>query len=63
LTELSLEEAMTIIGYQVNATARFLPYTMSMGSQPPLWMLRLYLRVPLLWRLFGHQFLVIGQKP
>jgi SAM-dependent methyltransferase len=40
LTELSLEEAMTIIGYQVNATARFLPYTMSMGSQPPLWMLR-----------------------
>jgi SAM-dependent methyltransferase len=63
LTELSLEEAMTMTGYSVEAIAKFLPYTMSQGSQPPLWTLRLFLRMPLLWKLFGHQFLVIGQKP
>jgi SAM-dependent methyltransferase len=62
LTELSLSEVMTMTGYSVEAIPRFLPYTMSQGSQPPLWTLRLYLKVPLLWKFFGHQFLVIGQK-
>ena len=62
LTELSLAEAMTMVGYEVETTARFLPYSMSQGLQPPLWTLQLYLRTPILWKVFGHQFLVIGQK-
>jgi SAM-dependent methyltransferase len=63
LTELSLAEAMNMVGYTTEVTERFLPYSMSQGSQPPLWTLRLYLRLPFLWRIFGHQFLVLGRKP
>lgn len=63
LTELSMAEAMTMAGYEVKAIPKFLPYTMSQGSQPPVWMLRLYLRMPFLWRIFGHQFLIVGRKP
>jgi SAM-dependent methyltransferase len=63
LTELALSEALVMAGYKVElAWMRFLPYTMSQGFRPPIWTLRLYLRVPLLWRLFGRQFLVIAKK-
>jgi SAM-dependent methyltransferase len=63
LTELSLSEALAMAGYKVDlALARFLPYTMSQGFRPPIWTLRLYLKVPLVWKLFGRQFLVIGKK-
>jgi hypothetical protein len=30
---------------------------------PPAVFIRLYLQLPLLWRLMGKQFLVIAQKP
>ena len=64
LTELSLAEALTMTGFHVEEKiAKFLPYTMSQGSQPPLWMLRLYLKVPLLWKIAGRQFLVIARRP
>ena len=64
LTELAIAELMTLSGLQVEqSVARFLPYTMSMGHQPPLWQVRLYLSLPFAWNLFGHQFLVIGRKP
>jgi SAM-dependent methyltransferase len=64
LTELSLAEALTMLGFHVEEKiAKFLPYTMSQGSQPPLWMLRLYLKVPLLWKIAGRQFLVVARKP
>ena len=43
--------------------ARFLPYSMSQGFAPPLFFLQVYLRIPMLWRFFGRQFLVIGRKP
>jgi SAM-dependent methyltransferase len=63
LTELSLSEALVIAGYKIDlALARFLPYTMSQGFRPPIWTLRLYLKIPLVWKLFGRQFLVIGKK-
>ena len=64
LTELSLAEALTMTGFKVEEKiAKFLPYSMSQGSQPPLWMLRLYLKVPLLWKIAGRQFLVIARRP
>jgi SAM-dependent methyltransferase len=64
LTELSLAEALTMLGFSVEEKIpKFLPYTMSLGSQPPLWMLRLYLKVPFLWKIAGRQFLVIGRRP
>jgi len=57
---LDLETVRAAVEKQVG---RFLPYTMSHGRQPPTWMLRLYLTMPVVWRLFGKQFLVIGRKP
>ncbi len=64
LTELSIAELMNLSGLQVERSIdRFLPYTMSMGRQPGLWMVSLYLKLPPAWKMFGHQFLVIGRKP
>ena len=64
LTELSLAEALTMIGFHVEEKIpRFLPYTMSRGWKPPVWMVRLYLKVPFLWKIAGRQFLVIARRP
>jgi SAM-dependent methyltransferase len=63
LTELSVSEALVMAGYKTDlALARFLPYTMSKGFRPPVWTLRLYLKLPVVWRFLGRQFLVIGRK-
>ncbi len=63
LTELSLGEVMTETGFTLEQQIpRFLPYSMSQGSQPPLWLVRLYLRMPMVWWIFGKQFLVIASK-
>jgi SAM-dependent methyltransferase len=63
LTERSLSERLTSLGFLVEtARARFLPYTM-VGARPmPLLLVRLYLRVPLVWRFAGKQFLVVARK-
>lgn len=64
LTELSLSEALSTCNFTTEKrVARFLPYTMSDGRQYPMWTLRLYLVMPLIWPMFGKQFLVVGQKP
>ena len=64
LTELSLAEAMRACGFAVETKiGKFMPYTMSHGRQYPMWMIRLYLAMPVAWRLFGKQFLVVARKP
>jgi SAM-dependent methyltransferase len=64
LTEDSLAEGLTIRGFAIErCDARFLPYTMVGGPEYPLWMLSVYLRFRLLWRLKGEQFLVVARKP
>jgi SAM-dependent methyltransferase len=64
LTDLSLAEALASCDFEIEkSVARFLPYTMSRGPQYPTWLLRVYLAVPAVWRLFGKQFLVIARKP
>ncbi len=63
LTELSLGEVLTETGFTLEEQIpRFLPYTMSRGGQPPVWMLRLYLKLKFAWPLFGKQFLVVAKK-
>ncbi len=63
LTELSLGEVVAETGFILEQRVpRFLPYTMSRGGQPPVWMLRLYLKFKLAWPLFGKQFLVVARK-
>ena len=64
LTELSVAELMSLSGFEIErSVARFLPYTMSLGYQPAVWKVRLFLKCPFVWRFFGRQFLVIGKKP
>ena len=64
LTEASLKEALVTRGFTVDVClGRFLPYTMASGPRYPLALLRAYLRLPLAWRIFGKQFLVVGARP
>ena len=63
LTDRSLRELRELLGFQVTVCEpRFLPYSMSQGFTPPLWMLEAYLRLPSAWRLFGKQFLIVASK-
>ena len=64
LTELSLGEVLTETCFEIEAQIpRFLPYTMSRpGSQRPIWMLSLYLKLEFVWPFFGKQFLVVAKK-
>ncbi|HVE94104.1 MAG TPA: class I SAM-dependent methyltransferase [Acidimicrobiales bacterium] len=64
LTERSLVELLRDCGYEIeDVVPAFLPYTMSEGRERPLWLLRLYLRLPLVWRVLGRQFLVVARRP
>jgi len=63
LTELSISELLRMVGFEITCCiARFLPYSMSAGKTPPLYLIKLYLRMPHVWQFFGKQFLVIGRK-
>jgi SAM-dependent methyltransferase len=63
LTERSLAEGLAAAGFGLERViGRFLPYTMSSGPHYPLVLLRLYLRLPILWKFFGRQFLVVATK-
>ena len=63
LTDRSMREILTKCGFEVVLCLdKFLPYSMSQGRTYPIWMLRVYLAVPALWRLFGRQFLLVARK-
>jgi SAM-dependent methyltransferase len=63
LTELSLVELLTKCGFEIEcARDRFLPYTMAKGRRYPIWVLKAYLYLTPLWKLFGKQFLVVARK-
>jgi SAM-dependent methyltransferase len=63
LTDLSCSELLRNTGFTIErSVARFLPYSMSGGSNPPIFLVDLYLRLPVIWPLFGKQFLVMARK-
>lgn len=62
LTERSLAEALELTGFEIEKSIdRFLPYRMSGKREAPLTLVRLYLKLPIAWRFFGKQFLVIAR--
>ena len=62
ITDKSIAELLAIKGFEVcHSIDRFLPYSMSEGRNPPLLLVALYLRLPLAWKLFGKQFLVVAR--
>lgn len=64
LTERSLAEAGSLVGFEVERSLpATLPYSMSQGFQPPFWAISIYLAMPMLWPLWGKQFLVVLRKP
>jgi ubiquinone/menaquinone biosynthesis C-methylase UbiE len=63
LSHLSLVEGLLLAGYRPETVIdRFLPYTMNNAAPTADWLIRLYLRIPLAWKLLGKQFFVIAQK-
>lgn len=64
ITAESMTEALSLRGFCVTEKVdRFLPYTMSGGKNPPLFTVKLYLKMRFTWRFFGKQFLVVAKKP
>ena len=68
LTEFSLVEALEISGFAIERLIpRFLPYTSKsrLGSmvtgESSSWIVRLYLNLPILWRIIGQQTFVAAQ--
>jgi hypothetical protein len=64
LSHLSLEEGLIQAGYDVHQIIpRFLPYTTrSILPQHPM-LIQLYLKLPIVWRILGKQFLLVARKP
>ncbi len=64
LTQHSLQEAATLAGLRtVQTIVRFLPYTTKGRLPVDRRLVRLYLRVPLAWRIMGQQTLYIAERP
>ena len=64
LTHVGVAEHVYAAGFDVTTvTPRFLPYSFRGLLPPSPRLTRTYLRMPVLWRLFGKQFLVIARKP
>lgn len=63
LTEKSLREAMELRGFKViECIPRLLPYSMESHRQVPPALIRIYCQLPLAWRFFGKQFLLVGER-
>jgi len=64
LSDRSITEGVEICGLQTEMVVpRFLPYTMMGKLSPRPLLVRLYLALPLFWRLMGKQFLILARKP
>jgi SAM-dependent methyltransferase len=64
LTDRSLVEALELTGFKIQEVIpRFLPYTTRSALPQSSWLVSLYLRVPLAWRILGKQAFVVATKP
>jgi dolichol-phosphate mannosyltransferase len=64
ITDRSLVELLRSFPYEIEEChPKFLPYTTRSALPQAPWLVRLYLRVPLVWKVLGRQFLIIARKP
>lgn len=64
ITDRSLAEVLGALDFKLlEQRARFLPYTTKSALPRASWLVRLYLRLPLAWPIFGRQFLLRAAKP
>ncbi|MBU1998776.1 MAG: class I SAM-dependent methyltransferase [Candidatus Omnitrophota bacterium] len=63
LSDRSIAEILQMMDFNIERIiSRFLPYTTKSGLSKNPALVRLYLRMPLAWRVFGKQMLVIARK-
>jgi SAM-dependent methyltransferase len=63
ISHLSLVEALRLARFSpVKIIPRFLPYTIKSRLPKGRFFINLYLSVPIFWRFFGRQFLIIARK-
>lgn len=63
ITHLSLSEALRALDFSIDELIpRFLPFS-TKGRPTSVWLLKLYLKLPLLWQFFGGQMFVKASKP
>lgn len=59
----ALSELLEIVGFRIRLLLpRFLPYTTKSRLPKSLFLIRLYLKIPLLYRIFGGQAFVVAEK-
>jgi ubiquinone/menaquinone biosynthesis C-methylase UbiE len=64
LTHVAVEEHLYAAGFEISRSIpKFIPYSFRSRLPQAPWMVRAYLRVPMLWRLLGKQFLVLATNP
>jgi len=64
LSDWSLAEILKMTGFEIERQVpRFLPFTMVNRPEPHAMLVKLYLKMPLAWKIFGKQFLVVARKP
>lgn len=62
LSEKAVVEALQMTGFQVEEVRpRTLPFTFLSHLPSAPWIVRLYLRAPVLWRVFGAQFFIVAR--
>lgn len=63
LSDRSLVEALMMTGFEIDKIyPKFLPYTTKSALPQYDFLVKLYLRVPPVWRIMGKQAFVVGQK-
>jgi len=56
-------EAMVLAGFDEELVIpRFLPFTMAGRKPPSPFFVRLYLSMPMFWRVLGKQFMIVARK-
>ncbi len=64
LTDRTLVEALELVGMKpVEVRPRFLPYTTKSRFPKATWLIRVYLKMPFVWRILGKQAWVVAEKP
>lgn len=63
LSDLSIEEVLNTLDFKIiKKIPRFLPFSTKSKYPKWNWLVWIYLKVPFLWRFFGKQYLIIGEK-
>lgn len=63
LTDLSLAELLKALDFKlIKVMPRFLPFTTKSKYPQWGWLVEVYLRVPILWKIFGKQYLILCEK-